>query len=305
LKLTTLDDQGKKELTLANTKKLVEEQKVTALIGYTSGGGVIEVLPYLLDAKVAMLSPLTGNVSIRENVHPYLFHTRAGYTEEMKKVLGDLSKNGLKRFAMVVLGDAGPSNPKMMESVLASLALKPAAHVPLDRNATDFTAAVNTLVGVNPDAVVFITNGKPLVKVIQGMRAKGYAGQFVTSSFAGNKVIEELGKNAPGLIMSQVLPPPDRANIRLTKEFAQHLKEYSPAAKPNYTNLEGYVAARTMAEGLKRAGSKPNRQRLVEALDSMKSMDLGGYEISFSDSNHDGSRFVDTAIVNKAGALRF
>jgi branched-chain amino acid transport system substrate-binding protein len=305
IKLLPLDDQGKKDQTLVNTKKLVEEQKVTALIGYTSGGGVIASLPYLQEVKVPMLSPATGNVQIREKFHRYLFHTRAGYTDEMRKMMGDMARIGLTRFATVVLGDAGPSNPAMMVTTLKSLNLAPVAAIELDRNSTDFKLQIEQLIAAKPEVVVFITNGKPLVNIVQGMRSRGYAGQFATSSFSGVKVIEDLKQSAPGLIMAQVLPAPDRAGTKVTTEFAQHLKEYRADAKPNYTNLEGYIAARTLVEGLKRAGPKAGRQKLVEGLEGMKKVDLGGYEIKFSSKNHDGSQFVDTAIVNLAGALKF
>ncbi|QJW84464.1 ABC transporter substrate-binding protein [Ramlibacter terrae] len=46
LKLLTEDDRGKKDNVLANTRKLVEQDKVTALIGYTSGAGVEATLKY-------------------------------------------------------------------------------------------------------------------------------------------------------------------------------------------------------------------------------------------------------------------
>lgn len=50
LKLVTLDDGGKKDAVVANTKALVELHGATALIGYTSGAGVEASLGYLEQA---------------------------------------------------------------------------------------------------------------------------------------------------------------------------------------------------------------------------------------------------------------
>ena len=83
------------------------------------------------------------------------------------------------------------------------------------------------------------------------------------------------------------------------------LRDLDPKAQPNYTSLEGYVAARVLVEGLRRAGVKLTPGRLVAALEEMRRVDLGGYEISFSARSHDGSRFVDSAVIGADGALKF
>ena len=107
------------------------------------------------------------------------------------------------------------------------------------------------------------------------------------------------------MIVSQVLPRPTRKDITVTKEFQQHMKETVPNLKPNYTSLEGYIAARVLVEGIKRAGANPTRERFVDALENMKSLDLGGYEINYSRQDHSGARFVDTGIVSSTGTLVF
>lgn len=305
LKLLTEDDQGKKDNVLANTRKLVEVEKVTALIGYTSGAGVEATLKYLDGQAVPMLSPVTGNMGIRSGFHRNLFHTRAGYDDEMKKLIGGLALTGVKRFAITYLDDVGPANAQAMHGALAYAKLQAVVAVPLNRNATDFGPQVEALLKAQPDAVVFISNGPPLVKVVQAMRAKGYGGQFATSSFSGLKVIEDLGEQGTGLILSQVLPAPTKTHLKLVKEYQDDLKAAAPEAKPNYTSLEGYLAARVLAEGLRRTGGAITPERLVTALEEMRRVDFGGYEISFTRDNHDGSHFVDTGVVSRTGALRF
>jgi branched-chain amino acid transport system substrate-binding protein len=304
LKLISEDDQGKKDKVLVNTKKLVETDRVIALIGYTSGAGVEATLDYLERITVPMLSPMTGNMGIRAAFHKSLFHTRAGYDDEMKKIIGSLAL-ALKRFAVVYLDDVGPGNPKSIHEALAANNLKAVVDVPVNRNAADFSPQVEALVKSNPEVVVFISNGPPIVKIIQGMRAKGYGGQFATSSFSGLKVIEELKGMGSGLIMSQVLPQPARTHLKVVKDYQQHLQEFAPTAKPNYTSLEGYVAARVLVEGLHRAGNNPGPEKLVAALESIRSLDLGGYEINFSGKNHDGSHFVNTGVVGSDSVLRY
>lgn len=246
LKLISEDDKGKKENAVANTKKLVETDHVTALIGYTSGAGVEASLAYIDGTGVPMLSPAT-----------------------------------------------------------TANKLKAVAAVPMNRNATDFSAQVTTLLEAKPDAVLFISNGTPIVKIVEGMRAKGYGGQFATSSFSGLKVIDDLKALSAGLIMSQVLPPVTRTHLKLIKDYQQHLQAFAPGAKPNYTSLEGYISARVLVEALQRSGSNLGAGRLIAALENIQQLDLGGYEVKFSATKHDGSHRVDTGVVGRDGSLRF
>ena len=56
-----------------------------------------------------------------------------------------------------------------------------------------------------------------------------------------------------------------------------------------------------MVEGLKRAGRNPTREGLVEALEKMNDVDLGGFYVSYSPKNRAGSKFVDLTIISRDG----
>jgi ABC-type branched-subunit amino acid transport system substrate-binding protein len=308
IKLITADDGGTRDKVLANTKKLVESDNVVALIGYTSGAGTEVSLPYIKEAKVPILSPATGNMGIRAEHNPWLFHTRAGYRDEMAKIVGHATGLGLKpRVALAYLGDVGPANLKSMQDALAAHQLTAAAVVGLDRNAADFTPQINQLMAGKPDLVIFISNAPPIVKIVAGMRERGYHGQFATSSFSGSRVIEDLKQNARGLIMIQVLPQPHKNALNFHREFHADLKRLPDAAqaKANYTVLEGYIAGRTLVEGLRRAGKDVTRDKLAGALSGLADLDFSGYRIRYARGNHEGSRFVDLGVVTVDGQLKF
>ena len=305
VQLVTEDDGGKRDQVVANTKKLIEQHKVVALIGYTSGAGVEASLSYLDTLTVPLIGPVTGNMGIRAQHHKNLFHTRAGYGDEMRRMIGALANTGVKRFAIAYLDDVGPANPQAMKTALEQNSLSAVVEVPLNRNADDFSAQVDKLLQATPDAVVFISNAKPIAQIVKGMRAKGYAGQFATSSFSGVGVVDDLKAGGRGLIMSQVLPSPSKIHLRVIADYNKHLKELDAEAKPNYTSLEGYIAARVLLEGIRRAGAGAGPERIVAALEAMAPYDLGGYDINFSAASHNGSRFVDTAVVTSDGRLMF
>jgi branched-chain amino acid transport system substrate-binding protein len=305
LRLITADDGGKRDAVLANTRKLVETDKVLALIGYTSGAGTEASLQYIREARVPILSPATGNMGIRSGDNRYLFHTRAGYADEMAKIIGHVALLGYQRVALAYLDDVGPANLQAMQNALAANKLSAAAVVGLNRNADDFSKQIDTLMAANAQLVVFISNAKPIVKIVAGMRKKGYGGQFATSSFAGARIVGDLKEHARGLIMIQVLPRPNKDHLQFHQEFHAGLKTVAGKAAPNYTMLEGYIAGRVLVDGLRRAGSQPSRAQLLAALEGLSELDYGGYRLSFSRDNHHGSRFVDLGVVNAWGDVQF
>jgi len=304
LKLVAEDDKGSRAQVLENTKKLVEKDRVFALLGYTSGAGVEGALPYVQEMRVPMLSPATGNAAIRLEFHKYLFHSRAGYADEMRTMVDTLASIGMQRIALVYLSDT-TVNRKAMEDALTANKLKAVAAVGLDRNSKDFSAEIATLMAANPQAVLFITNDRPIVEIVRGMRRRNYTGEFATSSFAGTSFFNELKNDAVGLKVIQVLPSPHKSSTRIVREFREHLRLVDANMQPNYTNLEGYISARVLVEGLRRAGKNPSREKLVAALESISDFDLGGYHVSYSPKNHAGSRYVDIGIYTPRQQLVF
>jgi branched-chain amino acid transport system substrate-binding protein len=69
----------------------------------------------------------------------------------------------------------------------------------------------------------------------------------------------------------------------------------------NFSSLEGFIVAKVMVESLKRAGKDLTREKLVAALESMNNVDLGDFMVSFSPTNHSGSKFVDLTMIGRDG----
>ena len=74
-------------------------------------------------------------------------------------------------------------------------------------------------------------------------------------------------------------------------------------AKPTYTALEGYIYAKVLAEGLRRAGNNPTREGLIQSLATIHSWDLGGFTVDFAPSKRDGSNYVELTVIGKGGKV--
>jgi ABC-type branched-subunit amino acid transport system substrate-binding protein len=173
-----------------------------------------------------------------------------------------------------------------------------------DRTKPDYSAMAPRVAQKQPQAVIFVGTGAAVVDGIKALRAAGVGGQIVTlSNNASGGFIKALGDSARGVVVTQVLPSERSVNYPMVKEAmelarAKNIADLTPAM------LEGFVSAKVLVEGLKRAGSKPDRTKLHAALESIKKFDLGGLELSYSPTDHSGLDFSDLAIIGADGKFK-
>jgi len=144
------------------------------------------------------------------------------------------------------------------------------------------------------EAVVMIGTYDPCAKFITLARTKKFNPVFYNVSFVGaDELARRLGQNGEGVIVSQVVPSPELPEMQEqlwgVREYIEILKKYYPEDSPNFVGLEGYINARVLVEGLKRAGKNLDRKGFVDAIESIKNYDLGiANVLSFSPEDHQG-----------------
>ena len=125
-------------------------------------------------------------------------------------------------------------------------------------------------------------------------RKRGLDALFLNVSFVGSEaLLAELGDQASGVIVTQVVPPPD-VDLPAVKAYVTALS----GTKPTFGSLEGYLAAKAFAEGLRRAGPEPTREGFIDALDAARDFDIGlGQTHSLSRDEHQISHKVWPTII--------
>ena len=138
---------------------------------------------------------------------------------------------------------------------------------------------------------------------IRAARQAGYGGTFFNVSFVGTQALSDaLGPDARGVMVTQVVPSPFSTTSGIVRDYLAALKAADPKLKPNYTSLEGYIAARVLVDGLSRGGR--GRDGLVSGLEGLGTLQLGGFPLSFSARDHVGSHFVEITMLTGDGGVR-
>lgn len=306
IELRKMDDGYEPERCVANTRKMIEED-VFALFGYIGTPTSLAALPLTTKAQIPFIAPFTGAMALREPFNRYVFHLRASYNDETALIVKQLTNLGLKKIAVFYQNDAyGKAGLDGVNLALAELGLKPVAQATVERNSVDVNAAVKTLVAAAPDAVVQVSAYKASAAFIRAARKAGYGGTFYNVSFVGTQALaDELGKEAAGVVVSQVVPSPYSAARPITREFVEAVKKAGGDAQINHSSMEGYLAAKLVTEGLKRTGAKGmSREGLIHGIESIGTQSFGGFAMQFSANDHVASSFVELSMLTGDGKVR-
>lgn len=303
IKLVTLDDGYEPDKAAANTRKLVTEDKVLALFGYVGTPTSNASLPIFTEAKVPFVGAFTGAQSLRDPFNRYVFNVRASYFDETEGIVAHLVQQGIKRIAVFYQNDAyGKAGLAGVERALKSRSLEVAATATVERNSVDVTAATSALAKSKTEAVIMISAYKSCAAFIKSMRLSGALQQFWNVSFVGSKALaNELGDEGRGVQISQVVPFPWSDVNPVVRDYQ---KRIGGPDKYSFTSLEGFIAAKVLVEGLKRAGKNPTRESLVDGLSSFGKLDVGGFFVNYTPTNHNGSSFIDLTIISRNGTFK-
>lgn len=308
VRLLTRDDGYRAEDTVRLVKESLASDNPVALLGLVGTGNLAALLKDgVLDrAAVPVVGVRTGARALREGASRYVFHARAGYDDEVRKMIGDLTTVGLSRIAVFYQDD--PFGGEVLASVEASLKEKgtqPVARGTYPKNTTDVAKAVSGIMAADPQVVILGSNTLASAAFVKGMRTAGYHGLLyavsVTDPF---QVWEQIGASAAhGLVVSQVMPNPARSEVPLVREAAQALAVSAPGTRLSYPMVEGYIYAKILAEGLRRSGGNPNRNSLLAGLEKINRVDLGGLTVDYGSHRRNGASLVYLTMMQKDGSL--
>ncbi|RJP72123.1 MAG: amino acid ABC transporter substrate-binding protein [Comamonadaceae bacterium] len=305
IELISVDDKFDPKVTVEVARDLITRQKVLALFLNRGTPHSQALLPLLAEYKVPLVGPSTGAMALHEPVNPWVFNVRATYQREAAKAIEHLASIGMTRIAMLETDDSfGADSAIGALKGFSKVNQRPALHEKFPRDKPDFTKLSKEVVESNAQAVLVIGSAGNAANAIQAIRAAGSRAQAVTlSNNASEGFIKLLGEHARGVIVTQVFPNERSVSHALIKE-AQELAKAKGLEGVSPAMMEGFAAAKVVTEGLRRAGPNPTPASLRDALEGMRSYDIGGLTISYSPTNHTGLDFADLSIVDASGKFR-
>jgi ABC-type branched-subunit amino acid transport system substrate-binding protein len=300
--LESMDDGFDPKKSPEVVKKLIEEKNVFALFLSRGTPTNEAAYPILEQNKIPLIGPSTGAMSMYNPPRKYMFPVRASYHSETFKIVPQLVNMGINRVALLYVDDSfgkdalAGAQQAMSENKLTAVAV--ASHA---RGAIKLDEAVAAIAKADPQAVIMLTVADAGVAFVKEMKKTGRSPVFLTlSNNSSNTFIKNLGEDGWGVAVSQVSPYPFSGTMPITKEFLDLVKG-SKDLTASYSAMEGFISAKVLVEGLRRAGPKPTREKLISGLESMNRYDMGGVDVTYGPELRTGTTYIDITIIGKNG----
>lgn len=302
IRLITLDDGYNADKAVANVKQLIEKDNVVALFGIIGTPANTAIMPIVDQVGIVNFAPYTGSEALRSKIDKWLFHVRAGYTDETEKIVEHINFRGIKEVAVVYQNNAfGKEGLANLERILAAHQMKLSVAASINNDSKDVDTTVDTIAKVQPKSIFMITAGMPSVEFIKAYNKKQLGTQYFAMSVMSSQAsINALGKDGVGVIVSQITPFPFSGTTQVVLEYQKVMKA-AGITDLSYSSMEGFINAKIMVEALKRVGRDLTRERLADALESITKIDLGGYAITYGKADHQGSGYVELTVISKDG----
>jgi ABC-type branched-subunit amino acid transport system substrate-binding protein len=303
IRVDYMDDAYDAARTVANVRKM-DERGVFALINLVGTTNTEALLPHLDRLKLPVIGTASGSHTVRAPAvrSHYLFHTRAGYAEETEKIVEHLVTTGVSNIAVVYqnnnLGKAGLAST---QAALQRRNLRAVAITAVETDASNIGAALEAIRAVQPAVIVMITAGAVSTQFIRGYLATGAHARFFGLNIIGSKqLVEELGEQVHGVMVSQVVPHPWSGRTAISRQY-QRLMAAAGHHALSFVSMEGFVNAKLAAQALHKAGPQPTREKFIAALETANEIDLGGLHLRFTPDDHNGSGKVELTIIGREG----
>ena len=303
IRLVSLDDGGEPDRAKANTQKLIADDNALALIAYSGEHTIKAALPLVEKAKIPFIAAASGDQTLREPFNRYIFNTRASYFEETEGGIDQYVRRGINKIALFYQNDPyGRAGLAGVEKAMRDRKLSILIFGSVDRNSTNVASAAQSINKSGAQAVVIAAGARTAVAFIREMKKLGSTAQyFVLSSTGAKTLASQLGDEGRGVAVSQVVPLPSSEGELLGRDYVKHIGGVN---NTSFASLEGYIGARVLVEGLRKAGKSPTRETLVDALERLGMIDLTGFKVKFAPGNHNGSSLVELTVIGAQGLYR-
>src|SRR5450432_1658631 len=307
LQLVSRDDGYDPDRSVAQTKRLIEDDKVFALIGAVGTPTAIATVPISRASSVPFIGPFTGAEFLRAPELDNVVNIRASYGAEAEAWIKHLTEDlHVKSIAIFYQDDSfGRDGLAGVKLALEKRGMELTAEGTFERNTKAVGSALRTLKRAEPEAVVMVGTYGPCAEFIKLAHKSGFNPIFVNISFVGaNALAKELGPEGQGVIVSQVVPFPWDTSVKVVADYQAAEKVLDPGMKPEFVSLEGYLSGRLVAAALEKTGPNPTRADLLRVINEVGRFDVSGTIMTFGPKTLDAPAKVFLTVIQPDGTFK-
>ena len=307
LQLISENDGYEPDRAIAATKKLIEDNKVFALIGAVGTPTTAATVPIAQTKGVPFIGPFSGAAFLRAPDLHNVVNIRASYAAEAEAWIKHLTEDlRVRSIAIFYQDDAfGRDGLAGVKAALDKRHMELTAEGTFERNTRAVGSALRTLKRTEPEAVVMVGTYGPCAEFIKLAHKSGFDPIFVNISFVGaSSLAKELGPEGKGVIVSQVVPFPWDASVKVVADYQAAEMALDSNLKPDFVSLEGYLSGRLVAAALEMAGPTPTRAEMLRLINDVGRFDVSGDVMTFGPKTQDLPPKVFLTVIQPDGTFK-
>lgn len=287
------DDGYSPPRTVTAVKKLVEQDKVFAIVAGLGTPNNVAVMDYIVSNNVPHIAPATGStIMCCQPLKKNIFALQTNYIVE-GTILTRYAIENLKTKKAAVFYQNDPFGKEGFEAIKAELKAKGqpeptgVTYEPTDK---DFSSQALKLQGTNADSLFLWSVPGPTSGLLKEIEKLGWKPTTLMSAVNNDpSIFATAGSAIEGVWSPSWLPDyNDTANPKV-QAYLEFMKKYAPNEVVGGFTVSGVAEAQLITEGLKRAGKNLTRESFIAAMESMKDWNEGlAYKVSYSATNRQG-----------------
>jgi branched-chain amino acid transport system substrate-binding protein len=299
-----LDDKSDTTEAVKNTRKLISEDKVDAIVGSTVTPNSLAMRDIVNEAEVPMIS-MAASAQIVNPADPktrWVFKTPQNDSLMADAIAVHMRANGVKTMGFIGFADAyGDSWLAEMKRSTQTAGIKIVAEEKYNRNDPSVTGQVLKLLAANPDAILIAGSGTPAATPHKDLVARGYKGRiYQTHGVANADFLRVVGADGNGAVLPagpmlvyEQLPDSNAVKASAAEYVKTYEAKYGPGSRTTFGGhaWDAYaLLQRAIPEALKagQPGTKAFRAALRDALENAKNVAGSNGIFNMSAADHNG-----------------
>jgi branched-chain amino acid transport system substrate-binding protein len=299
-----LDDGTDTSRAVQNTRKLIDEDHVDAIIGSTVTPNSLAMLDPASQGKTPMISMASSAAIIApmDAKRAWAFKTPQNDSLMADAIADYMEKHGVKTVGFIGFADAyGDGWSNVFTAAAAEHKLKIVSNERYNRTDTSVTGQVLKTMSANPDAVLIAGAGTPAALPAKALKERGYKGRvYQTHGVANNDFLRVCGADCNGellpagpILVADQLPDSNPVKASALAYKSAYEKAYGVGTLSTFGGHAwdaDQMLQRAIPEALKKAqpGTEAFRVALREALENIKDLPLSHGIMNTTPTDHNG-----------------
>ncbi|WP_442598533.1 ABC transporter substrate-binding protein [Neobacillus sp. D3-1R] len=306
IELVVYDNESSETQSLVVTKKLVEQDKVVAVIGGGTTPTTMPLLPYIEKSKVPLVSIGSGDaISSPAEERHWVFKTPVDNEDISTSIVELLKKENKKNIAFMALNNAyGDSGLKTFEGVAKANGINIVAVEKFGMGDKDMKPQLTKIKGLNPDAIIvwsippaasIVNRNYWELKMDNMLIYPAGAGSNAFVELAGKEAAEGTYVSAGKVWVSDQIGDGDVQKEIITK----YVKDFEAKTKQGASPIDGmaYDAMLLISKAIEKSGDKVTRDSIRDNLEKLENVVGVTGVFNLSEKDHQGLSSADALMV--------